>query len=812
MTMYHVAGTVLTTLILYLISWFLYRNRLISRQIHRKVWNSILAITFLFTALAGLFLALQINYKWETHIIGTIRWWHVEVGAVMTATGIFHFLWHITYYTGLFNKEERTSSAEMPPADNSGDIPANLFTVGFISSAFQLLLIREMMNIAGGYELIAGTFLASWLIASALGAVMAGNSELNSLKKINLIFSLSPVASLILLILLSRLFLRTGEIPSFLGGFIYTLLVLLPFCLLSGFTFVKLISAARQAVNYSPGRSFAVETAGGIAAGIAVVLLSSGIMNTYSMMLILIVSGFAYAIVVFFIRTRAVILTFKAFIGLIMISIILFNPDNFFRSMLLPGISISESRDTPYGNIVRGEYGGEESIYYNHRLLTYSGNTAEREENIHYAMLQSKSPEEILLISGSVSAHIGEIMKYPVREVVYVERDPALARLEKLPASAGSVTLRIENDDAYRFIADTDKSFDVIIMLLPPPSSLLLNKYYTDEFFSSVKKKLRTGGIFMCSPGPAKTYYNEESLKLYSSVYNTLSDLFGNVLPLEGHKLYFAASDGELSPAICALTAERNISNIWVSCDYLSDDLVASRSEEIISLIDPDVARNRATVPVASFYYQSYNLSRSIDEKIPALILILVVFIPPVLLLRRRTLLMYSGAAALAGFEIVVLLVLQLTAGNMYQLTGLIVAGLMAGLACGAGFDIKPLASLSLPLKGLIIILFYLLAGSLIPQIIIIRSGLLVSVILVILIFLPAVATGHLFRVLASAGWQGSENSASAVYGADLAGSAIGFILISGLIVPAFGITVSIYFISGMVIAGFITSFRGSNG
>lgn len=810
--MYHVTGTLLTTTILYLISWFLYRKRLISRQTHRKAWNSVLALTFLFTALAGLFLALQINYRWEIQVIGTIRRWHVEVGAVMTATGIFHFLWHISYYTGLFKKEEKAPPVEMLPDVKPVSIPANLFTVGFISSAFQLLLIREMMNIAGGYELIAGTFLASWLIASALGAVIAGNSELTSLKKINFIFSFSPVVSLLLLILLSRLFLQTGEIPSFLGGFIYTLLVLLPFCLMSGFTFVKLISAARQAAKYSPGRSFAVETAGGIAAGMAVVILSAGIMNTYEMMLILIVSGFAYAIIVFFIRTRAGNLTFKALIGLILISIILFDPDNLFRSMLLPGISISESHDTPYGNIVRGEYGGEESIYYNHRLLTYYGNTAEREENIHYAMLQSKKPEEILLVSGSIGAHIGEIMKYPVKEIIYVERDPALARLEKLPASTGSAALRIENDDAYRFIAETDKSFDVIIMLLPPPSSLLLNKYYTGEFFSSVKKKLKSGGVFMCSPGPAKTYYNEESLKLYSSVFNTLADLFVNVLPLEGHKLYFAASDGELSSAICDLTAKRNISNVYVSCDYLSDDLVASRSEEIISLIDPDVARNRAMVPVASFYYQTYNLSRNIDERIPALILILAVFIPPLLLLRRRTVLMYSGAAALAGFEIIVLLVLQLTAGNMYQLTGLIVAGLMAGLACGAGFEIRPLATLSMPRKGLVIMLFYLLAGSLIPHISVIRSGFLVSVILVILIFLPSLATGHLFRVLSSGGRQGPESNASSVYGADLAGSAMGFILISGLIVPAFGISVSIYFISGMVLAGFITSLRGNNG
>ncbi len=46
---------------------------------------------------------------------------------------------------------------------------------------------------------------------------------------------------------------------------------------------------------------------------------------------------------------------------------------------------------------------------------------------------------------------------------------------------------------------------------------------------------------------------------------------------------------------------------------------------------------------------------------------------------------MYFSASALAGFEIIILLALQLTVGNMYQLTGLVIAAMMAGLAAGAG-------------------------------------------------------------------------------------------------------------------------------
>ena len=37
---------------------------------------------------------------------------------------------------------------------------------------------------------------------------------------------------------------------------------------------------------------------------------------------------------------------------------------------------------------------GEKSLYYNHRLLSYHDDVTEREEDIHYAMLQRANPEK----------------------------------------------------------------------------------------------------------------------------------------------------------------------------------------------------------------------------------------------------------------------------------------------------------------------------------------------------------------------------------------------------------------------------------
>jgi len=165
--------------------------------------------------------------------------------------------------------------------------------------------------------------------------------------------------------------------------------------------------------------------------------------------------------------------------------------------------------------------------------------------------------------------------------------------------------------------------------------------------------------------------------------------------------------------------------------------------------------------------------------------------------------LMYFTASALAGFEIILLLTLQIQAGNMYQLTGLILAGLMTGLAVGSGINIRILSLLSLRIKVIILLMFYIGFGLIYNKIMDIKNT-TASVILIILSgFLPALFTGRLFRELTTS-VEGIAAS-PALYSADLAGSAFGFILISGLLVPLLGIKVSVFILSALIFGGFLS-------
>lgn len=800
--MYHVVGTALTITLLYLISFFFCRTGIYSQAFHRKLWNSVLAIAFLFTAMAGIFMALQINFKWNVPFIKSILKWHVETGVALGFTGLFHFLWHLSYFRNIFKNSDNNSGSSFHSLRDSFSISANLFMIGFTSTSVQILIMREIMNIAGGYELISGVFLGSWLITSAAGAALATRSALQDIRKINLLFAAGPFISLSLLVIISKLFLSPGEVPSFLESMVFTLILLSPFCLISGFVFVKLINEGRDTNGFKPGKSFSLETTGGIAAGIILTVLTSGLFNTYELLLVIILLFLAYAVLTFFVPKNGWKVAVKICFLILISAVIISEPDRFLRQLMLPAVTVTETKDTPYGNITKGEYYGEQNIFYNQRLLYYHDDAVEREEDIHYAMLQREKQERVLLISGSPQSDLPEILKYDVEKIIFVERDPELAgsARSKITGSAGKLV--IENEDAFRYVRSGGESFNTIIMLLPPPSTLSVNRFYTVEFFKNAKQRLVTGGVFMCSPGPNDNYFNQESVNLYSSIYNSLAAVFSHIIPVAGNKLYFIASDDELSVSFCHLAEERGIENVYVSRAFLSDDLTVKKSAEVIALMDKETRQNRSAFPIACFHFQSYNFSKNLKEKIPAIILIIIAFVIPVLAVKRRNMLMYFSASALAGFEIIILLTLQLTVGNMYQLTGLVIAAMMAGLAAGAGtgkiFAGKP----ALSIQAFVLIVYYV-ALAFCFNLILEFKGIFAPVAIILLsVVIPSWMTGHIFRQLTTV--NSNPSGAGATYSADLAGSALGFILISGVAVPAFGIRNSIILLSVLIFTGIL--------
>lgn len=808
--MYHVISTGISSIVLYLISYFFSVSGFYSIQNHRRFWNSVLALAFFLTLSAGILLALQITYKWEIPFIKIILKWHVECGIGMAFTGFFHFIWHFSYFGDLFrkNRNETFEESRDKPLLTSRQVNLNLFIIGFISTTVQLLLIREMMIIAGGYELIAGTFLGSWIFGSSLGTAAARKSLLNDIRKINIYFACSIPLSLFLLILLNCIFLSPGETPSYLISVIISLISLFPVTFISGFIFLKLITGSKQIKFQDPGRSFSFETTGSVIAGILVSMLLGGVLNTYQLLVLVIALNVTIILFLFYDLSRAVRITILSLAILILVIDLVTSPDKVFRQLFLGNIKVLATRDTPYGNITTTEYNGDRNIYYNQRLQSYRNDEMEREENVHYTMLQHDNPKNILLISGDIRSNLKEVLKYNIDKIVFLERDPALLEMGLIKNDTLSKNPELVNDDPQRYIRDVKEKFDVVLQFIPPPSTLQLNRFFATEYFASVKKALKLNGVYMCSPGSGENYYSKESVVLYSSIVNSLKIHFKNVVPVVGNKLYLISSDGEVTSSICKLLKDRRIKNTYVNTDYLDDDLMTRKSQNVISIIDPEVQKNTAEFPMACFHFQTYNLSKNINERLPAIIILIIIFIIPAFSIRRRNLIMFSSAAALAGFELITLFLLQAVIGNMYLLTGLIIATLMSGLAAGSWFDVKRSNIIAVLFLGIILTLFYLGEGFLIKNIAVSMGKYLALTFILISVFIPAVFTGQLFNVLTRS--TSHLPDPASVYTADLKGSAVGFILTSGYLVPALGISSTIYLLSGLIIISLLFGIFGN--
>lgn len=101
---YNVSPIAVGFLVVYGLSFVLYRTKRIRVATHRKVWNVLLLATFLMTGVLGLILAIRLNYGIQIRLPFDMLFWHVETGIVMTFISFFHIGWHLKYYRSIFRR------------------------------------------------------------------------------------------------------------------------------------------------------------------------------------------------------------------------------------------------------------------------------------------------------------------------------------------------------------------------------------------------------------------------------------------------------------------------------------------------------------------------------------------------------------------------------------------------------------------------------------------------------------------------------------------------------------------------------------
>jgi hypothetical protein len=95
---YYLIPNLLLVGILYGLSYLLSAIRIIRPVVHRKIWNLMLLVTTVISAVLGLILILKIDFKVNVSLPFDILFWHVEAGIAMGMIAVFHILWHWRYF------------------------------------------------------------------------------------------------------------------------------------------------------------------------------------------------------------------------------------------------------------------------------------------------------------------------------------------------------------------------------------------------------------------------------------------------------------------------------------------------------------------------------------------------------------------------------------------------------------------------------------------------------------------------------------------------------------------------------------------
>jgi len=756
-------------------------------------------------AILGLLLAIQINYKLEWSFVKSALNWHVNFGIALSLVAIIHLIWHIDYYLNIFRKNGDEVKEKKKRTDREVTRPGKLkqliLLLGFVATIVQVLLLREITTVFQGNEIMMGWTIGAWMLLTGIGSFLGRNSNQSrkgesSLSTIVFLLSITPIVSVVLMSVAKNTLFPPGTLINPLYFLIILLLLLAPVALLSGYTFSILVTLYRKKKDDFI-IVYALESMGSLIGGL---LVSFVFIYWFSILqsLIIVLSIVSIALFIYN-RFRIYILSF--FISVFLVIISFFIPfDDYLKSLLFVNQHISETRETFYGNLTVTENAGQYSIYENGSLLFTSDNVISNEEYVHYAMLQKRNPESVLLIGGGISGMLSEILKYKtVEHVDYVEINPQLIEIaSKYVPVPGDPEIHIIKKDGRKFLQNSDRKYDVVILALPDPSSLQINRFYTSEFINILKKTLNKNAVVLFSHSAAGNYMTPEKSQMEAALFNTLKSGFSNIEIIPGEEDYFIAGDSTLSISIAALYSVSEIENVYVNSDYIDDFSIKHRSDFIKQSLEGEEILNTDTKPFPVFLHSLQFLSLFGQKNILLVIIPVLILLLPVFFMRPVSAGIFTAGFTASSIELLLIFSFQTFWGYIYSAIGVIVAVFMGGLAAGSilsyRFQIKKkhfiMAQGLLVTYALLFPLFWKVQNG-------ISSGFFGIMFFLVVTFILSSILG--FQYVAGTKSLGPDMPRSAVvmYASDLLGSALGVIAITLLLLPLLGMTTSCLIIAG---------------
>ncbi len=125
---------------------------------------------------------------------------------------------------------------------------------------------------------------------------------------------------------------------------------------------------------------------------------------------------------------------------------------------------------------------------------------------IHPAMSLAEQRQNILILGGGEGLAAREVLKYrEVERITIVDIDPEMTELAKNHPvltkinqnSMVNIRVHVTNQDAFKFVENSEELYDVIVVDLPDPNSIHLARLYSKEFYTLCRKRLTKYGVFV---------------------------------------------------------------------------------------------------------------------------------------------------------------------------------------------------------------------------------------------------------------------------------------------------------------------------
>ena len=621
----------------------------------------------------------------------------------------------------------------LPPADSGRSRKVSsrdrlpvlwvLAGLGMASVMTQLALMRELLCAFAGNEMVLGIALGLWLLLTGLGTSLGRTSDklrhpLAVLFTAQILIAVVPLAQVFAVRALRNVVFVRGAEVGVTGTVLSAAVLLLPFCLVAGYTLTLACSILNRRGDASgAGRVYVADSLGSVAGGALFSFVLVRFLDHIALLAVPALLNLAAAVWlgragghfppdpmatlerrspirrvsentqdlpgrrpalrdIFILTLAAGIAAFVWFA----------HSDALSTALQFPGQNVLFHANSPYGRLVVTESGGETNFIENGIAVVSTPNVEQVEEAAHYAMAQRPGARRVLLVSGSVAGVAKEILKYNVADVDCVELDPLVIETGRrfLPEHFADPRIHVIATDARQFVRQTTSRYDVVILALPDPSTAQLNRFFTVEFFSGVKRVLADGGVLSFALGRYENYVSSELAQLLASAHRSLQQSFANILVLPGGRVFFLASDGPLHGDIAARVEAQGIRTKLVNRHYLDAMLTADRMADIQRAMSQPAALNRDFSPMLYFYHLRHWMSQftlSFGALQAVLLLLLLVYL---VRLRGPALVLFASGLAGSALEFVLLLAFQVLCGSIYHQVGVIVTVFMVGLSLGA--------------------------------------------------------------------------------------------------------------------------------